>query len=168
MGIFGYDPLEYEIGRGILEALGLGLQVEDTDIAIRGNYATAERLNGKIVIKDRRAGRIPTEENRRITQKLSEAIKEIDGVKVYFSAGMEHRIAILLRFPEPLPEGSDKLSDTDPQKEGLEPIKPVGLTEASERVAKVVQKLLERIEEVLRDEPKANYVLLRGFSQKPK
>ncbi|MFN3870438.1 MAG: 2,3-bisphosphoglycerate-independent phosphoglycerate mutase [Aquificaceae bacterium] len=168
LGIFGYDPLEYEIGRGILEALGLGLQVEDTDIAIRGNYATAERLNGKLVIKDRRAGRIPTEENRRITQKLSEAIKEIDGVKVYFSAGMEHRIAILLRFPEPLPEGSDKLSDTDPQKEGLEPIKPVGLTEASERVAKVVQKLLERIEEVLRDEPKANYVLLRGFSQKPK
>ncbi|MFN3599695.1 MAG: 2,3-bisphosphoglycerate-independent phosphoglycerate mutase [Aquificaceae bacterium] len=168
LGIFGYDPLEYEIGRGILEALGLGLQVEDTDIAIRGNYATAEKSDGKLIIKDRRAGRIPTEENRRITQRLSEAIKEIDGVKVFFSAGMEHRIALLLRFPNPLPEGSDRIKDTDPQKEGLEPIRPVGLTEASERAAKVVQKLLEKVEEVLRDEPKANYILLRGFSQKPR
>ncbi len=168
LGIFGYDPLEYEIGRGILEALGLGLCVEDTDIAIRGNYATVEKSDGKLIIKDRRAGRIPTEENRRITQRLSEAIKEIDGVKVFFSAGMEHRIALLLRFPNPLPEGSDRIKDTDPQKEGLEPIRPVGLTEASERVAKVVQKLLEKVEEVLRDEPKANYILLRGFSQKPR
>lgn len=168
LAIFGYDPIEYKIGRGILEALGLGLEVRDTDIAIRGNYATAERVNGKLIIRDRRAGRIPTEENRRITQKLSQAIKEIDGVKVFFAPGMEHRVALLLRFPEALPEGSDKISDTDPQKEGLEPIKPFGMTEASQRVAEVIQRLLERIEEVLSDEVKANYMLLRGFSQKPK
>ncbi len=168
LGIFGYNPLEYQIGRGILEALGLGLEVRDTDIAIRGNYATAERLNGKLLIKDRRAGRIPTEENRRITERLSREIKEIDGVEVFFAPGMEHRVALLLRFPEPLAEGSDQIRDTDPQKEGLEPIEPRGLTEASERVAQVVRKLLERIEKVLADEPKANYMLLRGFSQKPK
>lgn len=168
LGIFGYDPLEYQIGRGILEALGLGLEVKDTDIAIRGNYATAGRANGKLLIRDRRAGRIPTEENRRITQKLSQAIEEIDGVKVFFAPGMEHRVALLLRFPEVLPEGSDRIRDTDPQREGLEPILPKGLNEASERVAKVVRQLLEKIEEALADEPKANYMLLRGFSQKPK
>ena len=58
LGIFGYDPLEYQIGRGILEALGLGIKVKDTDIAIRGNYATVEYVDGKPIVKDRRAGRI--------------------------------------------------------------------------------------------------------------
>ncbi|WP_213032506.1 hypothetical protein, partial [Acinetobacter baumannii] len=90
LGIFGYNPLEYQIGRGILEALGLGLEVRDTDIAIRGNYATVERVDGRLIVKDRRAGRIPTEENRRITKKLSEAIREVDGVRVFFAPGMEH------------------------------------------------------------------------------
>ncbi len=168
LGIFGYNPLEYQIGRGILEALGLGLEVRDTDIAIRGNYATVERVDGRLIVKDRRAGRIPTEENRRITKKLSEAIREVDGVRVFFAPGMEHRVALLLRFPEALPEGSDRIRDTDPQKEGLEPIEPKGLNEASEKVAHVLRKLLEKIEEALADEPKANYMLLRGFSQKPK
>ncbi|MFN7065074.1 MAG: 2,3-bisphosphoglycerate-independent phosphoglycerate mutase [Aquificaceae bacterium] len=167
LGIFGYDPLEYHIGRGILEVLGLGLEVKDTDIAIRGNYATVERVRDKLVVKDRRAGRIPTEENRRITQRLSQAIEEIDGVKVFFAAGMEHRVAVLLRFPQSLPEESDALLDTDPQREGLEPIPPKGLTEASKRVEEVLSKLLERVQEVLSSEPKANYLLLRGFSQRP-
>ncbi len=168
LGIFGYNPMEHKIGRGVLEALGLGLEVKDTDIAIRGNYATVEKVNGKRVVIDRRAGRIPTEENRRITKRLSEAIREVDGVKVFFAPGMEHRVALLLRFPEPLPEGSDLIKDTDPQKEGLEPIPPQGINQASERVARVLRELLGRIEEVLGDEPKANYMLLRGFSQKPK
>lgn len=168
LGIFGYDPVKYQIGRGILEALGLGLEVKETDITVRGNYATAERVKGRLIIKDRRAGRIPTEENRRITQKLSEAIKEIDGVKIEVAPGMEHRVAVLLRFPYELPEGSDRIRDTDPQREGLEPIEPVGENESSERVAKVVREFLRRVEEVLKDEPKANYLLLRGFSQKPK
>ncbi|MDW8067039.1 MAG: 2,3-bisphosphoglycerate-independent phosphoglycerate mutase [Aquificaceae bacterium] len=168
LGLFGYNPIKYQIGRGILEALGLGLEVKDTDIAIRGNYATVEYVEGKPIIKDRRAGRISTEENQRITLKLSQAIKEVEGVKVHFASGMEHRLAIVLRFPEELPEGSDRIKDTDPQKEGLEPIEPKGENEASERVASVVRKLLRNIQEILSDEPKANYVLLRGFSQKPK
>lgn len=163
LGIFGYDPIKYQIGRGILEALGLGLEVKDTDIAVRGNYATVEESNGRIIVKDRRAGRISTEENIRLTQKLSSAIKSIGDVQVILSPGMEHRFAMILRFPEPLPEGSDDLPDTDPQKEGLEPILPQG-----EGVAKVVREFLSKAREVLKDEPKANYVLLRGFSKKPK
>jgi len=168
LGIFGYDPVEYQIGRGILEALGLGLTVRETDIAIRGNYATVEYQNGSVIVKDRRAGRIPTEENRRITQKLKESIKVIDGVEVLLEAGMEHRLAVVLRFPEPLPENSALINDTDPQKEGKPPLEPKGKNEHSQKVADVVKKFLERASEVLKDEPKANYILLRGFSQKPK
>ncbi|WP_448588530.1 2,3-bisphosphoglycerate-independent phosphoglycerate mutase [Thermocrinis sp.] len=168
LGIFGYDPLEFQIGRGILEALGLGIEVKDTDIAIRGNYATVEYQNGKVIVKDRRAGRIPTEENRRITQRIKEHIKSIDGVEVLVEPGMEHRIALVLRFPEPLAENSHLINDTDPQKEGREVLKPVGENEQSQKVASVVEKLLEQVSQVLKDEPKANYILLRGFSQKPK
>ncbi len=168
LGIFGYDPLEHQIGRGILEALGLGLTVKETDIAIRGNYATVEYQNGNVIVKDRRAGRISTEENKRITQKLKESIKFIDDVEVFLEAGMEHRLAIVLRFPQALPEHSALINDTDPQKEGKSPLEPVGKNEWSQKVASVVKKFLERASEVLRDEPRANYILLRGFSQKPK
>ncbi|WP_448583226.1 2,3-bisphosphoglycerate-independent phosphoglycerate mutase [Thermocrinis sp.] len=168
LGIFGYDPLEHQIGRGILEALGLGLTVKETDIAIRGNYATVEYQNGNVIVKDRRAGRISTEENKRITQKLKESIKFIDDVEVFLEAGMEHRLAIVLRFPQSLPEHSALINDTDPQKEGKSPLEPVGKNEWSQKVASVVKKFLERASEVLRDEPRANYILLRGFSQKPK
>ncbi len=168
LGIFGYDPAEYEIGRGILEALGLGLEVKDTDIAIRGNYATVEYVNGKVIVKDRRAGRIPTEENRRITSRLQEEIKEIDGVKVFIAPGMEHRTAIVLRFPEPLPEGSDEINDTDPQAVGKEPLEPVGKNPNAQKVAEVVKEFIRRATEILREEERANYLLLRGFAQKPK
>ncbi len=168
LGIFGYNPVEYEIGRGILEALGLGLEVRDTDIAIRGNYATVEYVNGKPVVRDRRAGRISTEENRRITKRIQESVKEIDGVQVIVAPGMEHRVAVLLRFPDPLPEGSDEINDTDPQEVGREPLEPIGKNPNAQRVASVVKKFIEKVSELLRDEPKANYLLLRGFSQRPR
>ncbi|MFN3814313.1 MAG: 2,3-bisphosphoglycerate-independent phosphoglycerate mutase [Aquificaceae bacterium] len=168
LGIFGYDPKAYQIGRGILEALGLDIEIKDTDIAIRGNYATVEYIDGRPVIKDRRAGRIPTEENRRITQRIKEEIKEIDGVKIFVETGMEHRVAVVLSFPSPLPEGSDAIKDTDPQGEGLEPLEPRGENEHASEVVKVVNKFIQRVGEVLRNEKRANYILLRGFSQKPK
>ncbi|EDP74753.1 2,3-bisphosphoglycerate-independent phosphoglycerate mutase [Hydrogenivirga sp. 128-5-R1-1] len=167
LGIFGYDPLEYRIGRGILEALGLGLEVRNTDVAIRGNYATVEYVDGKPIVKDRRAGRIPTEENRRITKKIQENLREIEGVEVIVAPGMEHRTAIVLRFPEPLPEGSDEIGDTDPQEVGKVPLEPRGRNPNAQRVAEVVKKFIDKVAEILKDEPKANYLLLRGFSQKP-
>ena len=167
LGLFGYDPIKYQIGRGILEALGLGLEVKETDIAVRGNYATVKYENGKPIVVDRRAGRIPTEENRRITRKLQEAIKEIDGVQIILKAGMEHRLAVIFRFPEPLPPGSDEINDTDPQEVGREPLRAEGGNHNAQKVASIVNKFIERVSEILKDEPKANYILLRGFSQKP-
>jgi len=163
LALFGYDPIEWQIGRGVLEALGLGVELKKTDIAIRINYATVE--NG--IIKDRRAGRPPTDESRELTNRLQKKIPSIDGVEIIFAPGMEHRFAAVLRFPEPLPNGSAAIKDTDPQKEGKPPVPVTPGTPAAERVAKVAEILIERIAAVIKDEPKANYILLRGFSQVP-
>lgn len=163
LSLFGYDPIKYQIGRGVLEALGLGLELTDRDIAIRANYAI---LKGGVIV-DRRAGRIPTEESSMITKQLSDEIKEIDGVKVFFAQGMEHRFAIVLRFPEVLPEGSDLIPDTDPQKEGRPPLPVRSENPQSEKVAGILKKLLERAHSIIEKDPRANYIILRGVSMVP-
>ncbi len=163
LSLFGYDPIEWQIGRGVLEALGLGLELKKTDIAIRANYATLE--DG--TVKDRRAGRIPTEESRKITEMLQKDIKKIDDVKVILAPGMEHRFAIVLRFPKQLPHGSASIRDTDPQKEGKPPLGLTPETPQAKRVAKVVEKLIKLITEKIKRQEKANFILLRGFSQVP-
>jgi 2,3-bisphosphoglycerate-independent phosphoglycerate mutase len=163
LSLFGYDPLEWQIGRGVLEALGLGVELKTTDVAVRGNYATIE--NG--LVKDRRAGRIPTEKSRKITERLQKKIKKIEDVEVIFAPGMEHRFAVILRFPEPLPQGATLINDTDPQKEGKLPIPVIGETVEAENVGRIAEKLITEITEQLKREKFANFVLLRGFSQLP-
>lgn len=163
LALFGYDPISCLIGRGVLEALGLEMEVRKTDVAVRCNYATFKEG----VIKDRRAGRLPTEESRKLTERLQGEIPRIDEAEVLFGPGMEHRFAVVLRFPEPLDTGSASLNDTDPQKEGLPPLKPDPSSQQAEKVARVAEKLIMKASEVLRDEEKANYVLTRGFSTVP-
>ncbi|NPB05608.1 MAG: 2,3-bisphosphoglycerate-independent phosphoglycerate mutase [Aquificae bacterium] len=167
LALFGYDPKEYQIGRGILEALGLGMEVRETDVALRGNFATVRYEGDKPVVVDRRAGRLPTEENRRIVAKIAEKVKEVDGVKVLIKSGKEHRVAVVLRFPEPLPPGSDEINDTDPQAVGVPPLKAEGKNPNARRVAEVINKLSKAVAEVIKDEPKGNYLLFRGAAQKP-
>ncbi len=163
LGIFGYDPLRYQIGRGILEALGLGLEVRRTDVAVRCNYATIK--DG--IITDRRAGRVPTEQSKGLTERLSREIKKIDEAEIIFAPGMEHRLAVLIRFPEPLEPGASLIPDTDPQKEGLSPLPPSPLSKNAEGVSKIVEKLINKAHDVLKGEEKANYILTRGFSSMP-
>lgn len=163
LGIFGYDPIECQIGRGILEALGLGLEVRKTDIAVRCNYATIK--DGIIV--DRRAGRIPTEQSTKLTEKLQSELSRIDEAELIFAPGMEHRFAVLLRFPEPLEPDATMIPDTDPQKEGLSPLYPSPLSKNAEKVSRVAEKLINMAHEILKDEEKANYILARGFSGMP-
>lgn len=167
LGLFGYDPLKYEIGRGVLEALGLGIELTPRDVAIRGNFATVSYEEEKPVVVDRRAGRISTEENKRITAKMRERIKTIDGVKISIISGMEHRLALVLTFPESLPPGSDDIPDTDPQVEGKGPLLPTPRRKEAEPVARVVDKFIKQASQVIRDEPRANFTLLRGFSIYP-
>lgn len=160
LGLFGYDPLEFTIGRGILEALGVGAEVGKGDICARGNFATWKEQD---VIADRRAGRIDTETSGEIVEKLSRSITEIDGVKVRFTPGLEHRFVVVLSG-----EGlSENVSDADPQIEG----KPMKWSEATapdgQKTAKTVNALIREIRKVLSGEDKANGCLLRGFSGVP-
>ena len=160
LALFGYDPFRYVVGRGALSALGLGADFREGDVALRGNFATLDP-EGKVV--DRRAGRPPTEENQRVVAKLKEAIPRIEDVEVHFYTESEHRFLVVLRG-----EGlGDAVTDTDPQKTGLPPLKAKALDEASERTARLVNLLSERIREVLKDEPRMNGALFRGASKKP-
>ncbi|QQR74226.1 MAG: 2,3-bisphosphoglycerate-independent phosphoglycerate mutase [Holophagales bacterium] len=162
LALFGYDPNspEGDIGRGILEALGLGLELRRGDVAARGNYATAD-ATGRLT--DRRAGRIPSEECRRVTAKAAAALAGLPGAEVTLVPGEAHRFVMLLRG-----EGlSPALADTDPQALGVPPLAPRALTPEAERTAELVAAAIARIEGAIADEPKANRALLRGFSQLP-
>ena len=164
LGLFGYDPLEWEIGRGILEALGIGLEVKRTDVAIRCNYATIEHN----VIKDRRAGRPATEKMRKVTERLQKEIPEIDGVKFIFGPGMEHRFAVIMRFPEALSPEAAMINDSDPQAEGKPPLPLVPRHPKAEKVATVARKFIDRAAGILKDQHPQNYLLVRGFSTHPR
>lgn len=164
LALFGYDPLRYVIGRGILEALGIGFPIEPQDVAVRANFATVLYDRNGVTVTDRRAGRPTTEHTARICARLEEAIKEIDGVKVFIRPVKEHRFVIVLRGA-----GLDgRVADTDPQVTGAPPLVPVPLAPEGERTAIVASKLLRQLAALLRDEPATNFVLLRGFSQRPR
>jgi 2,3-bisphosphoglycerate-independent phosphoglycerate mutase len=160
LSLFGYDPLEFSIGRGILEALGVGAEVKKGEICARGNFATWKEQD---VIANRRAGRIDTETSKEIVERLSRSITEIDGVKVRFYPGMEHRFVVVLAGEDL----SENVSDADPQLEGKpmkwsEPTAPDG-----QKTAKTVNALIREVRKVLSGEERANGCLLRGFSGVP-
>ena len=159
LALFGYDPLKYQLGRGILEALGSGVEVGRDDLVARGNFAT---LKGGL-ISDRRAGRIPTEENVRICGELNARLPRREGVEVRVFPGKEHRF--VARFTA---EGlSDALTDADPQIEGKPPLPAGPVTPEAAKTAAVVNRFLDDLTGTLKAEPRANTALLRGFSKFP-
>lgn len=164
LALFGYDPLRYIIGRGVLEALGIGFDLRPQDVAIRANFATVQHTGDGMIITDRRAGRPATEYTAEICRRLQEAVREIDGVRVFIQPVREHRFVVVLRG-----EGLDeRVSDTDPQREGMPPLDPEPATEDARRTAQIAQKLIQKMAVLLRDEPAANFALLRGFSRRPR
>jgi 2,3-bisphosphoglycerate-independent phosphoglycerate mutase len=156
LALFGYDPVAYNIGRGVLSALGVGFHLKHGDIAIRLNLATVD-ANGNIT--DRRAGRPSDEENRRIVEKLRERVKGPGGVQVFFEPEKEHRAVLVLRGRDL----SAKLADTDPQETGVPPLKATATDPAAEETAKLLQIIIDSASEALKDEPKANALLARGI-----
>lgn len=161
IALFGYDPIEIQIGRGILECLGIGLEVKKGEIAIRGNFAT---IDEKRIVTDRRAGRIPTEENEKLVEIISEKIKEIKGVKIKIKTVKEHRCAIVLSG-ENL---SVDVSENDPGKEGLKLKEIEPLNENGKFTAEVLNEFEERVISILKNiDTKAKCLLLRGFSTHP-
>jgi len=160
LAIFGYDPIKYQIGRGVLEALGVDVQMTPRDVAARGNFCT---IDANDVITDRRAGRIATAINEKLCAQLGAAIRSIDDVEVIIKPGKEHRFTVLFRGDDL----DDRLTDADPQKEGMKRIPTTALHPEANRAAAIVNKFLDRVKEVLRDEHPANAALLRGFAKYP-
>lgn len=158
LGLFGYDPLVYDIGRGVLEALGIGLRVGDGDVAIRGNFCTLD-ANGLIV--DRRAGRIPTEEGEKRVALLQNI--PVDGATVEVKAGEGYRFALVIRGSGL----SDEVLDTDPQATGVAPLPAVAKSPAGERTATIINQWIAGALERLKGQEPANGITLRGVAGDP-
>ena len=162
LGLFGYDPLEYEIGRGVLEAVGIGFKVTDKDVCARGNFCTLD-ANG--LITDRRAGRIPTEKCAELVKKINAAgINNPEpGVEIFVEPVQDYRFVVVARG-----EGlSGNLSETDPQRTGVAPLPVVAQDGASERAAKLFNDWIAKATAVIRDDKPANGMTLRGFAKYP-
>jgi 2,3-bisphosphoglycerate-independent phosphoglycerate mutase len=156
LSLFGYDPIQYNIGRGVLSALGVGFALKPGDIAIRLNFAS---IDADGIVTDRRAGRPSDSENRRLVNKLREGVAAIGGLNVFFEAEKEHRAVLVLRGRQL----SAALADTDPQTEGVPPLPARALTAEAEETAALLQQVLDAAFTVLRDEPAANAILARGI-----
>jgi len=167
LALFGYDPLSYDIGRGVLEALGLDVNISQKDLLIRGNFASVKQSGSKDIVTDRRAGRISTKINNRLVDLLNSKIKKIDKVAVKFVSGLDHRFVCKLSFKKKLKPQECMIVDTDPEEIGVEPVTPEHINFKSSEVSKIVIKLIAELKKVLRDEKKANFALLRGFSVYP-
>jgi 2,3-bisphosphoglycerate-independent phosphoglycerate mutase len=158
LALFGYDPLEYEIGRGVLEALGIGFDLRPQDVAARGNFCS---LDDQGLITDRRAGRIPTEVGARLCEKLRQV--ELPGVQTFVEPVKEYRFVLVLRG-----EGLyDGLTETDPQQVGKPPLPVEPLRPEAAPTAKLLNQWLAEARKLLADEHPANGCNLRGIAKDP-
>jgi 2,3-bisphosphoglycerate-independent phosphoglycerate mutase len=163
LGLFGYDPLEFQVGRGVIEALGLGLELRAGDVAARANFCT---LDKKGIVTDRRAGRIPTEVCEELCAILSKKIKKVGPVEVIIKPGKEHRFVVVFRG-----KGLEgPLTSTDPNREGL-PIavaRPENAKSAAQKkTAKAVADFYKLALPLIAKHAKANGFLLRGIAHQP-
>lgn len=158
LGLFGYDPLQYRIGRGILEALGINFAVGARDVAVRGNFCT---VDGEGRITDRRAGRPTTERCVAMCRKLQTI--QVPGVEVFVEPVREHRFVVVIRG-----DGlGDAVNDTDPQAVGVNPLEAKGADAASQRTADAVNRFVAEAARVLQGDAPTNMVTLRGFARYP-
>ncbi|CAN5380151.1 2,3-bisphosphoglycerate-independent phosphoglycerate mutase [soil metagenome] len=159
LGLFGYDPLEHRIGRGILEALGINFAVTPRDVCVRGNFVT---LDADGIIIDRRAGRPSTQRCIEMVNKLR-TIK-IPGCEIFVEPVKEHRFVLVIRG-----DGlGDSVNDTDPQNTGLQPLPANGADPASRKTAGFVNEFIKQAVEVLKSDAPSNGATLRGFAGMPK
>jgi 2,3-bisphosphoglycerate-independent phosphoglycerate mutase len=161
LALFGYDPIEHQIGRGVLSALGIGMDVSAQDVCIRGNFCT---LAEDGTIADRRAGRIPTAEAARLCEILGSAIPHIEDAQVAVVPEKEYRF--VLRFRGPGLDG--RVADTDPQKEGRRPLKAAAEVPEAKKTARLADIFAALAGQALKGRKPANGVLLRGFDTYPK
>ena len=163
LGLFGYDPLEVQVGRGVIEALGLGMELKPGDVCARANFAT---LDSKGIVTDRRAGRIPTETCEKLCALLSAKVKKIGDTQVLIQAGKEHRFVVIFRG-----KGLEgPLTDADPNREGLPipTVKPRDAKSAGQKkVAKLIADFYKLALPVIASQKPANGFLMRGIAHQP-
>jgi 2,3-bisphosphoglycerate-independent phosphoglycerate mutase len=158
LGLFGYDPIKYLIGRGALEATGIGFELREGDVAIRCNFCTLDAAGN---ISDRRAGRIATEESAPLAIKLRDV--KIPGVQVFVEPVKEHRFVVVFRGAGL----GGHMHDTDPQRTGVPPLEPVASNADSAKTVEVAKEFVKQSCALLTGQPKANGLTLRGVSGKP-
>src|SRR2546422_24335 len=158
LGLFGYDPLQYQVGRGVLEALGIEFELRPGDVAARGNFCTVDAQG---LITDRRAGRIASEAAVTLADRLKTI--RLPGVEVFVEPVKEHRFVLVLRGPHL----SGRLSETDPQVLGKPPLPVRALEPAAGATADLVNRFVPEAGRLLHGAAPANMVLLRGFDQLP-
>jgi len=158
LALFGYDPLKYSIGRGVLEALGIGFELTKNDVAARGNFCIIDD-NG--LITDRRAGRITTEKCAELCKLLGNI--KLEGVELFVWPVKEHRFMITLRGKDLAAD----ISDTDPQRLGVAPNVAIAVEPQAKQTAHLVNIFINEASKILTGRHPANMILLRGFSKLP-
>ena len=158
LALFGYDPLSFSIGRGVLEAMGIDFDLKPGDIAARGNFCTVDEAG---LVIDRRAGRISTEKCTKLCQLLDGLV--IEGVKLFVCPVKEHRFITVFRGKGLTPE----VSDSDPQQVGVAPRVIIALNPQADMMAAIAAQFIAQARTILSKHHPANMVLLRGFSQRP-
>ncbi|MFW6189479.1 MAG: 2,3-bisphosphoglycerate-independent phosphoglycerate mutase [Planctomycetota bacterium] len=159
LGLFGYDPRRVEIGRGVLEVVGMGMELQPGDVAARANVCTVE--DGRVV--DRRAGRPATEITAEVARRLREEAGRIDDVEVIIQAGKGHRCGVIFRGPDL----HGNVTDIDPHEDGEALEEPQAQDEASRKMADVAARFEQRALEVLEGGDPINGLIMRGFSNRP-
>lgn len=158
LALFGYDPLRYFIGRGVLEALGIDVTLREGEVAARGNFCTVDAAG---LVTDRRAGRIPTEESALLVKRLNDI--KVPGVEHSVYPVKDHRFVLVLRGDRL----DDRLTETDPQRTGVAPLPVQALDPAARTTAHAANEFIRQARDILHAESRANMVLLRGFSRLP-
>jgi 2,3-bisphosphoglycerate-independent phosphoglycerate mutase len=158
LALFGYDPIVHEIGRGVLEALGIGLQLTTDQIAARGNFCTLDE-NRKLV--DRRAGRVNSKRATGLCERLNTI--EIKGLTFNFHHVKDHRFVLILSGDGMSPE----VTETDPQILGVPPVESKGISDQGAKTAQAINYITSEAQRILSGEVQANGILLRGFSSLP-
>ncbi len=158
LSLFGYDPLKYVIGRGALEATGVGFELQPGDVAARCNFCTVDQSGN---ITDRRASRIASEQSAPLAIGLRQII--IPGVHIFVEPVKEHRFVVVFRGSGL----SGNVADTDPQVTGKPPLEPRALDTASQKTAEVAREFVRQSRKLLADQPFANGITMRGFAARP-
>ncbi|MFO8078495.1 MAG: 2,3-bisphosphoglycerate-independent phosphoglycerate mutase [Thermoplasmatota archaeon] len=160
LGVFGFDPIQFQVGRGVLAANGIGFDLQHGDVAARGNFCTVDEQGN---VTDRRAGRISTEKNQQLCALLRDNVS-IPGVEVFIETVKEHRLLLVLRGKNL----SGKIKDTDPQETGVPPLSPKTTDKDADHTVDLIDEFLSQAQSILKEKHPANMVLLRGFSERPK